>query len=66
MGEGLEVRKGIRCAAPFRGRSTVFGTKGVVAVAIVLLLSALPAAAQDDRQQVCDRYWDYKFNPSGG
>ena len=35
------------------------------AVAIVLLLLALPAAAQDDGLQVCDWYWDYKFNSSG-
>ena len=32
------------------------------AMAIVLLLFALPAAAQDDGPQVCDWYWDYKFN----
>ena len=32
------------------------------AMAIVLLLFALPAAAQDDGLQVCDWYWDYKFN----
>ncbi len=36
------------------------------AMAIVLLLFALPAAAQDDGLQVCDWYWDYKFNSSGG
>jgi len=28
------------------------------AVAIVLLLLALPATAQDDDPQVCDWYWD--------
>ena len=32
------------------------------AMAIVLLLFALPAAAQDDGPQVYDWYWDYKFN----
>lgn len=41
------------------------GMISAVTVAIVLLLFALPAAGQDDGQQVCDWYWDYKFNPSG-